>query len=61
MRKQRELHVCKCSNNAGPHYLKVLHEAHVSVISILQNHLLYITTNSTQLTLLPAFRHYTQH
>jgi hypothetical protein len=32
-----ELHVYKYSNNAGPQYVKVLHEAHVSVISILQN------------------------
>ena len=32
-----ELHVHKCSDNAGPQYVKVLHEAHVSVISILQN------------------------
>ena len=31
-----ELYVCKCSNNAGPQYIKVLHEAQVSVISILQ-------------------------
>jgi len=56
-----ELYVFKCSNNAGPQYIKVVHEAHVSVISILQNQLLYITTNSTQLTLLPAFRHYIRH
>ena len=28
---------CKCSENAGPQYIKVLHEAHVSVVSILQN------------------------
>ena len=32
-----ELYLCKCSNNAGPQFIKVLHEAHVSVISILQN------------------------
>jgi len=32
-----ELYVYKCSDNAGPQYIKVLHEAQVSVISILQN------------------------
>ena len=32
-----ELYVRKCSDNAGPQYVKVLDETHVSVISILQN------------------------
>ena len=37
MGKQMELYVCKCSDNAGQVNITVLHEAHVSVISVLQN------------------------
>jgi hypothetical protein len=63
IRKQMQLHTCKYSDNAGPQYIKVLHEAHEIVISVLQNQfgLYHNNLNSTPLISLPAFCHYIEH